>query len=398
MKVCLLVDDYLPDSIKIGAKMMHELAVELTSRGHEVLVVVPQPNLPSKLQISSMDGVTVCRFASGELKNISKLRRAINESLLPFRAWRELRHYLSDNSHDLVVYYSPTIFWGSFVSRLKKLWGAKSYLILRDFFPQWVIDSGMLSAKSPITKYFQIVEKINYRAADIIGLQSPANIQVFRTMSDINRPVEVLYNWSLPVNAPVNPGTYHRERLGLGDKVVFFYGGNIGAAQDMMNIARLAYSLRNYDRAHFLLVGSGDEFGLLESAISRGAAGNMTLLPAVSQDEYFDMLSEFDVGLFSLHRSHTAHNFPGKILGYMAYEKPILGSINPQNDIKGLIEGGAAGFVCSNGDDDALLNHALSFLDDPSMRTSMGANAKRILRDTFSVSRAADQIIMSASE
>lgn len=397
MKVCLLVDDYLPSSTKVGAKMMHELAVELMSRGHAVSVIAPQPNLRSKLHISSMDGVTVCRFASGELKNISKLRRAINESLLPYHAWRSLRKYLHQNPHDLVVYYSPTIFWGVFVSWLKYLWGARSYLILRDFFPQWVIDRGILKSWSPITKYFRLIETINYRAADTIGLQSPANIEVFRRMSRIKRPLEVLYNWSLPVNTTDNPGTVYRERLGLGDKVVFFYGGNIGAAQDMMNIARLAFSLRNDDRVHFLLVGSGDEFELLQTAISEGKAGNMTLLPAVSQSEYFDILSEIDVGLFSLHRSHTAHNFPGKILGYMAYAKPILGSINPQNDLKGLVEGGEAGFVCPNGDDEALLDRALYFLDNPSMRTSMGENAKRILSDTFSVSRAANQIIMAAS-
>ena len=34
MKLLLIVDDYLPDSTKVGAKMMHELAVELKNNSH----------------------------------------------------------------------------------------------------------------------------------------------------------------------------------------------------------------------------------------------------------------------------------------------------------------------------------------------------------------------------
>ena len=41
MRICLIIDDYLPESIKIGAKMMHELAIELISQGHKVVVITP---------------------------------------------------------------------------------------------------------------------------------------------------------------------------------------------------------------------------------------------------------------------------------------------------------------------------------------------------------------------
>ena len=48
----------------------------------------------------------------------------------------------------------------------------------------------------------------------------------------------LLYNW-----AAHEPGfsyfCHYRESLGLQDKVVYFYGGNIGPQQDMMNIIRL---------------------------------------------------------------------------------------------------------------------------------------------------------------
>jgi glycosyltransferase involved in cell wall biosynthesis len=392
MKICLIIDDYLPSSIKVGAKMMHELALEFVSRGHSVTVVTPCPGLENKFEIAQLDSVTICRFRSGEIKNISKVKRAINETMLSYHAWRVFKLYFKQHPHDLIIYYSPTIFWGRLVSRLKMLWGATSYLVLRDFFPQWVIDNGLLSASSPITRYFRFFEALSYRAADTIGIQSPKNIARFSATSSIKKPLDLLYNWAANELVPVGNNNY-RKALGLENKVVYFYGGNIGHAQDMMNIVRLALAMHSESNAHFVLVGAGDEVELVRDAIAHHALPNMTLLPAVSQDVFKNMLAEFDIGLFSLHHDHTTHNFPGKLLAYMVQEKPILGSVNPDNDLQEVIEKAKAGLVTVNGDDTALLNNALKLLHDSVLRETLGANAKQLLSDLFSVQAAANSIL-----
>ena len=395
MNICLIIDDYLPDSIKVGAKMMHELAVEFVSRGYTVTVITPAPSLLTRSEISVLDGVTVCRFKSGEIKNVSKVKRAINETLLSYYAWQAFKSYFKAHPQDLIVYYSPSIFWGSLVKRLKKLWNAKTYLIVRDFFPQWVIDNGMLSATSPITRYFRFFEALSYKAADVIGIQSPKNLAWFAETASVKKPLDLLYNWA--ANEPVIGGFYsHRKSLGLENKVVYFYGGNIGHAQDMLNIVRLAIAMRDQVTAHFVLVGAGDEVELVRSAIAEHNLSNMSLLPPVNQDVFKHMLAEFDIGLFSLHHGHTTHNFPGKLLGYMVQEKPILGSVNPDNDLQDLIEQANAGFVTVNGDDEALLANALRLLDDEVLRLSMGANGKQLLKDVFSVQAAATGILRAS--
>ena len=392
MKICLIIDDYLPTSIKVGAKMMHELAIEFISRGHSVTVITPTPGLSNRFEISELDGVTICRFRSGEIKNVSKITRAINETLLSYNAWQAFKPYFQQHPHDVIIYYSPTIFWGRLVTRLKSLWGAKSYLILRDFFPQWVIDNGMLSAKSPITHYFKFFESLSYRAADTIGIQSPKNLAWFSKTCAVKKPLDLLYNWA--ANDPVPAGShYYRQKLGLENKVVYFYGGNIGHAQDMMNIVRLATAMRSEPGAHFVLVGAGDEVELVRHSIADYQLDNMSLLPPVTQDEFKNMLAEFDIGLFSLHRDHTTHNFPGKLLGYMVQEKPILGSVNPDNDLQDVIENAEAGLITINGDDDGLLNNALKLLHDAALRKTLGANAKHLLSDVFSVQAAANSIL-----
>jgi glycosyltransferase involved in cell wall biosynthesis len=395
MRICLIIDDYLPGSIKVGAKMMHELAVELVTCGHTVTVITPDPELSTRAETTVIDGVSVCRFRSGRIKNISKAKRAVNETLLSYFAWTIYKDFFKQNPHELIAYYSPTIFWGPLVAKLKRLWGARSYLILRDFFPQWVIDNGMLSANSPITKYFRFFERLNYRAADTIGVQSPANLTLLKRNTRLKMPLEVLYNWASN-DPPVAKGMYYRETLGLQDKVVFFYGGNIGPAQDMMNIVRLSHAMRNEKKVHFVLVGNGDEVELVRTAIEQGLAGNMTLLLSVTQEEFVQMLAEFDVGLFSLHRDHTTHNFPGKLLEYMRQRKPILGSINPGNDLQLTVESFGAGLISVNGDDASFLSNALSLLRDDRRRSAMGANGAELLASKFSVSSAALQILRGA--
>ena len=392
MKICIVVDDYLPASKKVAGKMMHEIAVEFLSRGHSVSVITPDSNSENTFEIDELDGVKVCRFKSGEIKNVSKLKRAINETLLSFRAWQSCKLYFKENPHDFIVYYSPTIFWGPLISRLKKMWGASSYLVLRDFYPQMFVDEGLISKYSPMNYYFEFFEWLSYRAADTIAIESPKNLEWFSQNKQVSKPLVLLYNWAADEPGFSEAGLY-REKLALQDKVVFFYGGNIGPQQDIMNIIRLAVAMRHEEKAHFVLVGEGFALPLLRDALDKEELNNLTLLPLVPQGEFKKMLSEFDVGLFSLNRDHTTHNIPGKLLGYMVQKKPILGSINPNNDLESILEQSGAGFITINGDDEAFLNNALKLLSDSKLRKLMGCNSKKLLKDLFSVQRAADTIL-----
>ncbi|TGM60657.1 glycosyltransferase family 4 protein [Leptospira vanthielii] len=398
MKILIIVDDYLPDSIKVTAKMMHELALELKSLGNEVLVVTPDSYKSLKentKKFNTYEDVEVLRFPSGKLKNVSKIQRLINELLLPFRAWKAGKDRFKEFRMDLVVYYSPSIFWGWLVYKLRKFSKPKTYLILRDFFPQWAIDNGIISKKSLITKFLLLMENLNYRQADTIGLMSQKNLEWFRGYYKGRAKLEVLYNWVS--DKPISSNneslkSNYRKQLNLEGKVVFFYGGNIGHAQDMSQILRLAQRLTKHPSAHLLLVGAGDEVNLINDYIRKSNLSNLTLLDPVPQEEYRKMLSEFDVGLFCLNFNHSTHNFPGKILSYLVQGLPILGSVNPGNDLKEVIEEANAGYVVVAGDDDGFYECAKKLLDQK-QRTSLSVNAKKLLKSKFDIKTAAMQIM-----
>lgn len=392
MRILLIVDDYLPHSIKVAAKMMHELALEFISQGHKVSVLTPMSSQNQNLIIDEIEGVEVLYFKNGAIKNVPKIKRAINESLLSFNAWRALKAYATHNKFDGIVYYSPTIFFGPIVNRLKKLWGCPAYLILRDIFPQWTLDNGLMSQNSLVYKYFKIFENLNYKAADRIGVMSPSNLKYFENSKTNPQKIEVLFNWSKVPKIPTQDNTY-RNKLKLNDKVVFFYGGNIGHAQQMQNLIELAKRLKNYKSAHFLFVGKGDEVKLIKKLVAQWQLENVTYLDPVDQNTYFKMLNEFDVGLFSLHPNHSTHNFPGKLLGYMGYAKPILGCVNEGNDLMNIVNEANAGLISLSGKHDTLAKNATLLLNSKNYRKQLGDNGRMLLNQKFSVEQTVTQLI-----
>ena len=393
MRLALLIDDYLPNSTRVGAKMFHELACEFVKCGHDVVIITPSFNQKQALEISILDDVTIWKFQSGKIKDIGKIQRAINETLLSTRAWKAIKSKVENNSFDAVIYYSPSIFFSGLVTKLKKTCGCRSFLVLRDLFPQWAVDEGLIKEDSLIEKYFRHFEKLNYEAADNIGLMSKNNITLFNQLTSDSYKTTLLRNWA--AFSPFNKLTLnfsYRDKLNLKDKIIYFYGGNIGHAQDTENLMRLVRNMQTYPQAHFLFVGQGDEVELINQLAIDWNLNNFTYLPSITQDEFKHLLSEVDVGLFSLARSHTAHNFPGKLLGYMVESLPILGSVNLGNDLLDIVNDNDAGNIFINGEDNKLLAAAIKYLE-PDYRTNQGNNATVLLHKEFTVEAAAKKII-----
>ncbi|MFM5558202.1 MULTISPECIES: glycosyltransferase family 4 protein [Aeromonas] len=374
--------------------MFHELALYLQMQGHQVTVITPDARQTSLLMCDELDGVTIWRFKSGEIKDVGKFKRAVNESLLSLRAWWAVREKIDEYKFDGVVYYSPSIFFGGLVRWLCQRCQCPAYLVLRDLFPRWAIDAGMIGERSIITHYFRFFEHFSYRQAKMIGLMSDNNVKVFKEDGNYY-PTEVLRNWAALTPISQLPSDYQplRQRLKLQDKVIFFYGGNIGHAQDMANLMRLTRAMSCYSNAHFLYVGQGDEVELINKLAKEWNLSNFTYLSSVNQQEFKCILTEIDIGLFSLSADHSSHNFPGKLLGYMVQNIPILGSVNSGNDLMELINTHGAGIIRINGDDEGLHEAAERLLNDVNFRHQLGQQANNLLQQEFSVSTAAEVIL-----
>ena len=113
MRIAILVDAYLPEGVQSHAKMLHELAVELASRNYSVVVISPgyikQPDPITRFELNRVE---VWKFRCRPVRGTSRMRRAINESLLSWAAYVAISQSKSDSRFDLVINYAPTIFLG----------------------------------------------------------------------------------------------------------------------------------------------------------------------------------------------------------------------------------------------------------------------------------------------
>src|SRR5579884_1892546 len=164
MRILLLIDDYYP-STKSGPKLIHDLGVELTAQGHRVTIASPSGAIQRPVEVSVEDGMEVVRIKTGRLKGIDVIRRAWNEIWLSSTMWQRGKKFFRRNPCDVIVFYSPTIFFGQLVRKLKSVWQCPSYLVLRDIFPKWAIDAGVMK-KGLVYEYFRRKELQQYAAAD----------------------------------------------------------------------------------------------------------------------------------------------------------------------------------------------------------------------------------------
>jgi O26-antigen biosynthesis N-acetyl-L-fucosamine transferase len=392
LRILILVDCYYP-SPKSSAKLVHDLGIELHRRGNQVFVLTPSELVSESFTISIEDNLVIGRAKVGKFKSANRALRALQEIQLSRNLWSRAKDFLCENRCDLILFYSPSIFFGPLVTKLKSLWDCPAYLILRDIFPEWAVDAGILRM-GLVYRFFRKMEALQYQTADLIAVQSPSNLEYFgRAFPGKQFHLKVLYNWTA-LHETNLPRTNWRAEAGLENKFVFVYGGNIGVAQDMDNLLRLAAGVAQREDLHFLLLGSGSEVARLKNNIIARGLRNIQVLPAVSQDEYLSIISECNAGLISLDARLKTHNIPGKLLSYLYWGLPVLASVNPGNDLFDLLNANRAGFCFVNGDHGNLVTAAQQLADNPGLRSEMGRNGRRLLEQTFSVLVAADQILV----
>jgi hypothetical protein len=136
MRIALIADTFPPFRTS-GAVQLRDLSREFVRQGHALTVMLPTSDLKTPWSLEDFDGVQVLRLRAPKTKDIAYIRRTIGEFLMLFAMLRNLRKSpLAQVRWDGVVWYSPTIFLGPIVNALKKESACKSYLIIRDIFPE----------------------------------------------------------------------------------------------------------------------------------------------------------------------------------------------------------------------------------------------------------------------
>ena len=340
----------------------HSISLDLLRQfrlhGHNVYVVCSADRKSEKDTILSVeDGCKVLRVRIGNNK-AGLIEKGLTTFFLPRHYIRAIKDYFSDVHFDLVLYPTPPVTHVKTVAFIKKRDHARSYLLLRDIFPQNAVDIGIMSKsglKGIIYRYFRRVEKKLYDISDRIGCMSQANMKYLLDHNpglDPNK-IEIFPNSIEIVDVTISDAekTAIREKYGIpSDKTVFVYGGNLGKPQGVPFILECLDRLRNEKNAFFLIVGNGTEFGKIKAFMDNNNSGNMLLLNRLPKEDYDRMIPACDVGLIFLDHRFTIPNFPSRLLAYMQAGLPVLAATDPNTDIGEVITEGGFGWWCESND------------------------------------------------
>jgi hypothetical protein len=385
-----LIADTFPPLRTSGAVQLRDLSQEFVRQGHDITVMLPTADLSTPWSLEDFDGVQVMRLRALKTKDINYVRRTINEFLMPFAMLRSLRKStLSQERWDGVVWYSPSIFHGPLANALKNASGCKGYLIIRDIFPEWAADMGLMSRGLPY-KFFKAVANYQYSLSDVIGIQTQGNQAYFADRP--NSRIEVLQNWL--ADAP-NVGCSIDVAGGkLAGRTLFVYAGNMGVAQGMGVLLELAERLSSRADIGFLFVGRGSDASSLRTEVDNRGLDNVAFYDEIDPTEIPGLYAQCHIGIVSLDLRHKTHNIPGKFLSYMQAGLPVLASINPCNDLEGLILRENVGRVCTDQSVGSLQRLALELVDEVAAgNPAVTSRCKALFAKQFSPEKAVRQIV-----
>jgi len=391
MRIALIADVF-PPLRSSGAVQLRDLSLELVRQGHKPTVMIPASDIDQPWTLEDMNGVQVLRLKSLRTKDMNYVRRTIGEFLMPFAMLRSLRKSPVANVRwDGVIWYSPTIFLGPMANALKKTSACRSYLIIRDIFPEWAVDMGLLGRGLPY-RFFKAVERYQYSVADVIGVQTSANVPYFNAWSSQpGRQVEVLQNWL--TDAPNVGCSISVAATILAGRTIFVYAGNMGVAQGMDVLIDLVERLRGHTNIGFLFVGRGSDARRLRGEAKERGLDNVVFYDEIDPSEIPGLYAQCHIGIVALDPRHKTHNIPGKFLSYMQSGLPVLASINPGNDLAELIQREGVGRSCSDQSVETLQRLAEELVDEISSGKSMSVRCRALSTKLFAPEVAVKQIV-----
>ena len=328
--------------------------------GHSVYTISPyEKRTGLQTAYEEKNGIHMLHVRTGNVTGmVSLIEKGLAQLSIEPIFIKAIKKYYSNVKFDLVMYSTPPITFCNAIEYVKRRDNAKTYLLLKDIFPQNAVDLGMMSKsgiKGHLYKFFRNKEKKLYGLSDYIGCMSPANVEyVKQNNPEIdNYRVEVCPNCIEVVDKSINEEERRsiRKKYDIPlEKRVFVYGGNLGKPQGIDFLIECLHSQENSKDNYFLIVGDGTEYGKIEEFVKSSNQNNIRLMKRLPQEDYDTMVGACDVGMIFLDHRFTIPNFPSRVLSYMQAKIPVLACTDPNTDIGKIIEEAGFGSWCESND------------------------------------------------
>ncbi|HMN12543.1 MAG TPA: glycosyltransferase family 4 protein, partial [Bellilinea sp.] len=371
----------------------HELSRFLAATGHRVTVITSQASYltggSTGVAMEEIEpGVRIIRLPVKANLHKSFVHRLLNFFDFMFVSYKAGK---TVSGVDLVWGTSPPLFQGITAWRLARRNKVKFLFEVRDLWPDFAIDVGVL--KNPLLiKLSYWLEKFLYRKADTVIVNSPGYIEPVKSKGA--KRVELVPNGSDPAMfTPKRSAIDMRHSYGIPEDVfVILYAGAHGISNDLETVLRSAHKLGSDGKVLFVLVGDGKEKrNLMSSAASMGL-NNVRFIDSVAKESMGDVLGMADCCLAILKNIPMYRlTYPNKVFDYMAAGKPVILCIG--GVIADLVEREGAGVMVPPGDPTALADAITKLQYNKDELSKMGESGKSAILREFNRESIANKLL-----
>lgn len=371
-----------------------DLMRKFRDEGHQVYIVSPRERrMGENTHLYETEGVNILGVRTLNLQKTNAIEKGIGQVLLETQFKKAIKKHLGNIKVDLILYSTPPITFPKVIQYLKKCNPqAKTYLLLKDIFPQNAVDLGMMSksgVKGILYRFFRKKEKKLYALSDHIGCMSPANVRyVIEHNPEVKHEhVEVAPNsYELVDQTVLTEDERHviREKYNLPTgRPVFIYGGNLGKPQGIPFLIQCLNANADRDDCHFVVIGNGTEYGKMELWFKTKQPKSVSVFKGLPKEDYDRLVRACDVGLIFLDYRFTIPNYPSRLLPYLMEKKPIIAATDPNCDTGSIAEQNGYGYWCPSNDANAFTQCVDKML--ASDLAQMGENGYQFYLNNYTV-------------
>jgi colanic acid biosynthesis glycosyl transferase WcaI len=382
MRIAFVGINYAPEPTGISVYTTG-MAEYFASRGHGVTVYTGFPYYP----LWSKSARDCGRWYRRERVNsVSVLRSYLYVPSRPTpltRIFHELSFvisasiaYLLGSRADCTVIVSPPLFLGVPILLIAKLKRSRTIFHVQDLQPDAAIDLGMLK-RGWLTKFLHFVERLTYRAADEVSTISEGMFNKIAAKGIDTRKIFLLRNWANDDQVvPLSKSTAFRRELGLEDKFVVLYSGNMGVKQGLHTLLDAARILDDTPEIAVVIAGGGGEKRALERKAAEMQLRNVAFLPVQPYDRLGELLATADVSVIPQKSGVNDIVLPSKLCNIMASQRPIIAAAPADSEFGRIVSESKGGLLVTPENPAQLADAIKHLYHNLDVRVQMAGNGR----------------------
>ncbi len=406
LKLVVLCPHFEPDTAPTGV-VMTKIVHELAKLGHELHVVTALPwyrghrvesewaQTTWRTRTTSTAWGSVTRlnpFAGDDKKNL--WRRAlgfIGFSVISIFAGFKAGRVRGDRRRvDAVIAMSPPLTLGLSGWLIAKGRRAPLVFNIQDVFPDAAIETGAIT-NATVIKVSRWLEKISYRSARIVTVLSDElrdNVVAKLPVVQASKVVVIPNFVDTEAIQPLDRMTKYRHDLGIDDRPVVMYAGNVGFSQSLNLLLDAA---REFPEVAFVVNGSGAARSALEADAQK--LSNVIFGDYQPIERLSEVLATADIHAVLLKRGLGKVSVPSKTYSIMAAGRAVVAAIDPGTEVTRLIDGAKCGRTVPPDDSLALIEALRTMLADFNEIRQMGERARQFVEQVASPTSVAQQYV-----